>query len=141
MEYKEIHRDVFTVKKDYFLAHCISSDASMTAGIAVDFKKKFKLASLQKQAKASPLPVGSCILVDRVLNLITKRVFHGLPTYETFTAAIVDMKRVALENDIKKIAMPRIGADLDKLSWGRNREIIQEIFADTDIEILVCRFR
>lgn len=141
MEYKEIYKDVFTVKKDYYLAHCISSDAEMGAGIAVDFRKKFQLASLQKKAKQKPLKIGSCELVGRVLNLITKRAYHGKPTYDTFKAAIEDMKKVAIENDIKKIAMPKIGAKLDKLSWGKNREIIKEVFADTDIEILVCKFK
>lgn len=141
MEYKEIHQDLFTVDKEYYLAHCISSDAKMGAGIAVDFKKKFRLYNLQKQAAEKPLKIGSCVLMNRVLNLITKKVYWGKPTYETFTLSIKDMKEVALAKGISKIAMPQIGAGLDKLSWAKNREIIKDIFADTDIEILVCRFK
>lgn len=30
-----INRDLFTMPEEYFLAHCISSDAKMGAGIAV----------------------------------------------------------------------------------------------------------
>lgn len=33
--------------------------------------------------------------------------------------------------------MPKIGCGLDKLDWTAVREIIREMFADTDIEILV----
>ena len=138
MEYSEIQCDLFAVDKEYFLAHCISSDAKMGAGIAVDFRKKFNLGQFQKSA---PYEIGSCELIGRVLNLITKKVYWGKPTYETFTMAIKDMKRVALENGITKIAIPQIGAGLDKLSWAKNRQIIKEVFQDTDIEILVCRFR
>lgn len=141
MEYSEIHRDLFTVDESYYLAHCISGDAGMSAGIAVDFKKKFRLHGLQQQAKQTPLKIGSCVKVDRVLNLVTKRVYSGKPNYDTFTAAIKDMKEVAITNGITKIAMPKIGAGRDKLSWAKNREIIKEIFMDTDIEILVCRFK
>lgn len=141
MIYNEVHKDLFTVQNDYFLAHCISSDAEMGAGIAVDFKKKFSLGSLQEKAKRNPLKIGSCELAGRVLNLITKKVYYGKPTYETFTMAIEDMKRVSIENNIKKIAMPQIGAGLDRLSWAKNREIIKEVFKDLDIEILVCRFK
>lgn len=140
MKYNEVYRDLFTVDKDYFLAHCLSSDAQMGEGIAVQFHKKFKLGDFQKYAKKKPYQVGTCHLVSRVLNLITKKVYYGKPTYETFTLAIQNMKKVALENDIKKIAMPQIGAGLDKLSWSKNREIIKSVFDDTDIEILVCRF-
>ena len=37
-----------------------------------------------------------------------------------------------------KIAMPRIGCGLDRLEWGNVRRMIKCLFADTDVEILVC---
>lgn len=141
MEYNEIYKDLFSVDKSYHLAHCISSDAKMGAGIAVEFRKKFNLGEFRKKAEKNPYEIGTCEKVDRVLNLITKKVYWGKPTYKTFTLAIKDMKKVMLENNIKKVAMPQIGAGLDKLSWGKNREIIKKIFEDTDIEILVCKFK
>lgn len=39
MEFTEIKKDLFTMDDAYCLAHCISSDAKMGAGIAVEFKK------------------------------------------------------------------------------------------------------
>lgn len=141
MEFKEVQKDIFTVDKDFYFAHCISSDAHMGAGIAVDFRKKFKLGELQKRAKQTPLKIGSCVLMDGVFNLVTKRVYSGKPSYDTFTAALVDMKRIIVEQNIRKLAIPKIGAGRDKLSWARNREIIKEVFADVDVEILVCRFK
>lgn len=111
----------------------------MGAGIAVQFRKRFDLANLRKHAKYSSLQVGSCIAVGRVLNLVTKQVYWKKPTYDTFTMAIEEMKKVAIDNEIKKIAMPQIGAGLDRLEWSKNREIIQKVFEDTDIEILVCK--
>lgn len=139
MIYDEITCDLFAVDSDYFLAHCISADAKMGAGIAVEFKRRFNLIQLQKEAAQIPLKVGSCVMVGRTLNLVTKQVYWGKPTYETFRMAIEDMKELALKHDIKKIAMPTIGAGLDKLNWTKNREIIKEVFADTVIEILVCK--
>lgn len=141
MKYNEIYQDLFTVDEDYFLAHCISSDAKMGAGIAVEFRKKFGLSSLQKEAKQTPLKIGSCVMVGRVLNLVTKKVYWNKPTYETFQNSIESMKKVVIDNGISKIAMPQIGAGLDRLSWAKNREIIQHVFKDTGIEILVCRFK
>lgn len=34
--------------------------------------------------------------------------------------------------------MPKIGCGLDRLQWGKVREIIKEIFGDLDIEVRVC---
>ena len=44
-----------------------------------------------------------------------------------------------MQNSIKKVAMPVIGCGLDKLEWYKVSGIIKEVFADTDIEILVCK--
>ena len=34
--------------------------------------------------------------------------------------------------------MPKIGCGHEGLEWERVKEIIEEVFEDTDIEILVC---
>ncbi|PZM63810.1 macro domain-containing protein [Paenibacillus dendritiformis] len=138
MEFTEIKKDLFTMDDAYCLAHCISSDAKMGAGIAVEFKKRFKLASLLETAKHSPLKIGTCYKVGRALNLVTKAKYWHKPTYESLTQAVVSMRVVCLEEGITVLAMPQIGCGLDKLQWGRVREIIKDVFADTDIEIVVC---
>ncbi|CAH8772040.1 hypothetical protein [Paenibacillus dendritiformis] len=107
-------------------------------GIAVEFKKRFKLASLQETAKHSPLKIGTCYKVGRALNLVTKAKYWHKPTYESLTQAVVSMRVVCLEEGITALAMPQIGCGLDKLQWGRVREMIKDVFADTDIEIVVC---
>jgi len=135
MNITEIKKDLFEMPSEYQLAHCISSDAAMGAGIAVLFKKKFKLASL----KTMELEVGSCHWVDRVLNLITKEKYWHKPTYDSITRSIEAMKRLCIENNINKIAMPEIGCGLDKLKWEKVKEILLHTFEDTEIEIVVCR--
>ena len=85
MKYQEVRQDLFTVDNEYYLAHCISADAKMGAGIAVQFAKNFPKIKALKQHH---LDVGTCVLVDRVLNLITKKVYHGKPTYETLQAPL-----------------------------------------------------
>jgi hypothetical protein len=43
MIYKEEIRDLFSVSEDYYLAHCISADFALGAGIAVEFVKRFNM--------------------------------------------------------------------------------------------------
>lgn len=139
MLYTEEIKDLFSVSHDYHFAHCISADAHMGAGIAVDFKEVFNLHHMKEKARIKPYLIGECILEGKSLNLVTKRNYFDKPTYKTFRVAVEDMKRVALANGIRKIAMPKIGAGLDRLKWEKNKEIIKETFQDTDIEILVCK--
>lgn len=142
MNYKEIKGDLFKVDNDYFLAHCISADAKMGAGIAVEFKRRFKLGSFQKYVtEIGGLKVGSCAMVGRVFNLVTKKVYWTKHTYETLRLALQDMKRLIIKHEIKKVAMPQIGSGLDKLNWNEVSNIVQEIFEDVDIEILVCKLQ
>ena len=53
--------------------------------------------------------------------------------------ALEKMKQICLENNIKKIAMPVIGCGLDRLNWNDVSEQIKDVFADMDVEILVCK--
>ena len=141
MFYKEIKQDLFTVSEEYYLAHCISSDFVMGGGIAVPFNKKFNLrAQFEQIKKENPerLKHPTCVLLGRVLNLITKNLVYHKPTYDSMRSALKKMREICEEKNIKKVAMPKIGSGIDRLDWDRVREIIQEIFDDLDIEIIVC---
>ena len=137
MNYSEVKKDLFIVDKSYHLAHCIASDLGMGAGIAVPMQKKF---GIRNQIKNSGIPTHAptCIKTGRVFNLITKGKSSGKPTYETLFMSLEDMKKQMLAEGINKVAMPKIGCGLDRLSWGYVREMIQDLFKDEDIEILVC---
>lgn len=112
----------------------------MGAGIAVDFNKKFKLESQFKSIEQSgtSIKVGDSWLIGRVFNLITKSKYYGKPTYQTLLMTLNDMKETCELEDIKYLAMPKIGCGLDRLSWGKVREMLNDTFKDTDIEIVVC---
>ncbi|GGH57308.1 hypothetical protein GCM10008014_28840 [Paenibacillus silvae] len=138
MQFDERQQDLFELEEDYSLAHCISADARMGKGIAVQFREKFDLQSLQEQAGQEPLEIGRCYPVGRTLNLVTKAKFSNKPTYLSLTQAVESMRTVCEEQGITRLAMPRIGCGLDRLKWEKVSIIIQNTFADMDIEIVVC---
>lgn len=142
---REEQRDLFTVPKDHILVHCISADLAMGAGIAKEFTKRGVKAQLQRDYQ--DIEVGDCLVSDTTgwraeLNLVTKEKYWQKPTYETMRMALEDTKSLYEEimNYIEtvKLAMPRIGCGLDRLQWDKVKVIIEEVFADTDVEILVC---
>lgn len=136
MLFAEEKRDLFSVPEEYFLAHCISADYALGAGIAAEFQRRFHLRSHLNEIGGHIYP--DCIRFGRIFNLVTKNNYWNKPTYESLTVAIRMMKAQCELTKIQKLAMPKIGCGLDRLQWGRVMEILKAEFADTDIEILVC---
>ena len=143
MKYREERRDLFSVDSEYHLAHCISADFAMGKGIAVEFDKKFNLKSKLKKSHPNYLIIwtqigGDCIKEDKVFNLITKGRFYEKPTLNNLKNSLKKMKSICLEENILKVAMPKIGCGLDRLNWKDVKQLLFETFQDTDIEIFVC---
>lgn len=140
MEYKLIQDDVFN-HKDCYYAHCISRDYALGAGIAVEFDKRYDMRNrLLKLAEEKPETLDEkCIEVENVFNLITKEKYWQKPSYKSLEESLLEMKEKLSKNkNIKKLVMPKIGCGLDRLSWDKVEPMIQEIFKDLDIEIIVC---
>ena len=148
MIYREEVRDLFSIGEEYYLAQCISADFGMGKGIAVEFNRRYDMRNKLINKYNSFLMYwdtpdgkyqGTCILEDKVFNLITKRNYWLKPTYETISRALMHMKIIAMSNNVNKIAMPLIGCGLDRLDWNNVSKIIQNVFSDTNIEILICK--
>lgn len=139
---KGVNGDLFNAPQGCYLAHCISGDYTLGAGIAKKFNEVYDMG--YKLHKNFPIPtgercanVGNALLVDNVFNLVTKPCYYHKPTYETLYDTICDMKEQCEDLDVKRIAMPLIGCGLDKLDWGQVKETIKEVFDGMDIEITV----
>lgn len=133
---KEEKRDLFSVDKKYYLAHCISSDYALGAGIAVEFNKRYNMQSKLKKIGSNIYP--DVIKIDNVFNLVTKHKYYNKPTYTDFERTIIRLKYLLKELDIKYLAIPKLGCGLDKLVWESVKDILYKHFEDLDIEVLVC---
>lgn len=140
------HRDLFTVPHDYYLCHCISADFALGAGIAKKFAELGVKADLIKHyRKYAWLGCGQCLYTHVTqwageYNLVTKEKYCHKPSLETLHTALLSLRGHPATKNIK-IAMPKIGCGLDKLKWDDVQRIIEDVFADTNIEILVCDWR
>lgn len=132
-------RDLFTVPQGYYLAHCISADFALGAGIAKKFDEVYNMRfKLFRDYDNYTYDGGEALLVDNVFNLVTKQKCFHKPTYDSVRSALESMRFVMETLDITKLAMPRIAAGLDRLEWDRVYDIICEVFEDMDVEILIC---
>lgn len=141
MKYLEEYRDLFSCDKSYVLVHCISSDFMLGLGIAKEFAKRGVKNELFKAHEIAI--IGDALFTNSTgwkaeFNLVTKENYWSKPTYNSLRQSLISLKINLSKLNITKIAMPKIGCGLDKLEWQKVKQIIFDIFSDTDIEILVC---
>lgn len=132
-------RDLFTMPQGYYLAHCISADFALGAGIAKTFDEVYNMRfKLFRNYDNYEYKGGDALPVDNVFNLVTKQKCWHKPTYESLREALVMMRECLDFLDANKLAMPKIASGLDRLNWEQVYDIICEVFEDMDIEIVIC---
>lgn len=141
MYFHEEKMNLLSVPQGWVIAHCISADFALGAGVAKQIDDAFGMRDMLNHKwdfmdfkEDGPY----CAPCANVYNLVTKEKYWHKPTLDTLHEALIDMRRTAEEDMVKKIAMPRIGCGLDRLDWQDVEPLIREVFADTDIEIMVC---
>ena len=121
------------------LAHAVSEDLSMHAGLARKFKAKFgRVEFLRSQMKT----VGTCAILPLktryLFYLVTKPRFYQKPTYYSVRRAFQSLKHHLDELGLKQIAIPgHICCGLDRLDWASIKQILRMVFERSDIEVHV----
>lgn len=134
----ELFGNLFDLEPDVSLAHCVSADFKMMKGISLQFRRKFgtvdKLRQLQKTA-----PDVALIETDNrtIFYLITKEHFWQKPSYEQLFYCLQKLKQLCEENNISKLACPRLGAGLDGLKWEKVRSMLRYLFRNSTIYLQV----
>ena len=133
------NKDLFTMPQGYYLAHCISADFALGAGIAKEFDSVYKMRfKLFRNYLNYEFNGGDALLVDNVFNLVTKKKCWHKPTYDSLRESLEMMKEQLDFLGATELAMPWIGCGLDKLQKDNVYDIICEVFEDMDIEIVIC---
>ena len=134
-----MQKDLFTMPQGYYLAHCVSADFALGAGIAKAFDSVYNMRfKLFRQYPDYEYHGGDAILIDNTFNLVTKQKYWHKPTYGSLREALEMMKEQLDFLGATKLAMPKIASGLDRLSWPQVYDIICEVFEDMDIEIVIC---
>ena len=132
-------RDLFTMPQGYYLAHCISADFALGAGIARTFDEVYNVRFKRfRHYDNYTYRGGDALLIDNVFNLVTKAKCFQKPSYESLKEALEMMKEQIDFLGVTKLAMPKIASGLDRLEWSKVYDIICEVFGDIDVEIVIC---
>ena len=142
MVFTEERGNLFELDNKYALAHCISLDAAMGAGIAKEFVKRYPDLKpyVIKTIRDNHLDYPTIVPYSEenvIFNLITKEKYWHKPTYKTLKKCLDDLVFLCEEYNIEYLGIPKLGCGLDRLSWSKVRDMIQDKFKDMDIEIRV----
>ena len=136
--YEERKGNIFEdLERDIYLVHCISNDFALGAGIAKQIEIRYNIKQYLKDNFYQKEFIPRCILTKNIFNLVTKEFYWYKPTYKTLTSALIDLEFQVQELQIKELHMPKIGCGLDRLEWTKVKAIIEEIFQEDEIKIVV----
>lgn len=137
MNITEEKRDLFTVPAYYHLAHCISADKTLGAGIAKRFNEYYNISERLNEYDDG-IYVGEAYPISNVFNLVTKECYDDEADIVELFHALVYMRDLMTECKLKYLAIPKLGCGRDKLNWDTVKNLIEDVFYYTDIEILIC---
>lgn len=128
------------------LAHCVGADFVMGAGLAVEFRERFGHVKELRAGRHQPGTVATIPLMSPDSNKVERYIFHlvtkptsrfCLPRWWEIIYSIRELARLCKDLEIKTVAMPQIGAGLDRQKWWKIRRVLEIEFAGSDTELLI----
>lgn len=139
MTIKTIKQDILQLDRNQFaIAHCISGDFTLGAGLAKKINEQFDMAAKLSEKYSIKNGDRVALYENGFFNLVIKDCYKDKATYDGLRTALKDLKINLFYFGLTKLAIPRLGCGKDKLDWNVVEAIINECFNDMNIEIFVC---
>lgn len=129
---------------DEALAHCVSKDLAMGAGIAKEFRKRFGKVEFLRQQQCN---VGDVAYMDSwnkkakttqtLFYMVTKEKYYQKPTIRTVSKALQRLRYLIIEMGITTLSMPMISTGLDQMSWPLVLQEIETAFYGSNVKITI----
>lgn len=122
--------DIFKINGVFNYAHGCNCAGAMGKGIAVQFKKKFPKMYLEYKHMCTngEFNLGDVFLYNYgkgyVFNLGTQTSWKTKADIKAIEQSLNKMLKIATEQNITKIALPKIGAGLGGLDWRKVEDVI-----------------
>lgn len=140
MKYKEANLDIFKTDKRYALARCVSADCKTKGKDSERFRNRYP--NMTERILAANPDTSDVVMYHHkgrmIFNLIVKEERSNALTHKVVTSAFINLKLKCESLRINKIAVPMLWAGLGEMDWSMLRDIINGVFAHSDVEILVC---
>jgi O-acetyl-ADP-ribose deacetylase (regulator of RNase III) len=129
------------------LVNTVNTVGVMGKGIALMFKERFveNFRLYAAACKAGEVRTGRMFVTQLsefdgphwIVNFPTKQHWRSSSRMEWIAEGLQDLRRFLVENNVKSIALPPLGAGNGGLAWAEVRRHIEDVLGDLDTEILV----
>lgn len=129
------------------LVNTVNTVGVMGKGIALMFKERFdeNFRRYAAACKAKEVQTGKMFVTPVhelegprwIVNFPTKQHWRAPSRMEWVVDGLQDLRRFLIEQQVKSIAIPPLGAGNGGLEWADVREQIEQALGDLDIDILV----
>ena len=140
--YREINKNIFEADEvkglsipNVPIVHCISADYVMGKGIALEIEKRYNIRASLKIYGSNKFP--DCLVVNNIINMVTKPNYYNKPSYYSFEQALYLVALYCKQNNIERVAMPKIGCGLDRLDWEKCKGLIAKYLVNNNIDVTV----
>lgn len=129
------------------LVNTVNTVGVMGKGIALMFKERFNenFRRYAAACKAKEVQTGKMFVTPVheldgprwIINFPTKQHWRAPSRIEWVVDGLRDLRRFLIEQQVKSIAIPPLGAGNGGLEWAEVREQIERALGDLDVDILV----
>lgn len=125
--------NIFNLQEITNYAHGCNCAGAMGKGIALQFKNKFPkmFTEYKKLCKEGKYNLGDVFTFDYgngvVFNLGSQTTWKTKADINAIESALKKMLSYALQHNIHKIALPKIGAGLGGLNWSEVKQTIEKV--------------
>jgi len=129
------------------LVNTVNTVGVMGKGIALMFKERFAenyrlyaAACKAGEVETGKVHVTAVNELDGprwIVNFPTKRHWRSPSQMAWITEGLHDLRRFLIENHVKSVAVPPLGAGNGGLKWPDVREQIVDVLSDLDVDVLV----
>ncbi|PZF74964.1 phosphatase [Taibaiella soli] len=123
--------DIFKISGVTSYAHGCNCQGAMGKGIALQFKERYPNMYLEykKRCKEGKFILGDVFEYNQenvnIFNLATQKSWRTSADIAAIEKSFETMLHLATEQEINKIALPKIGAGLGGLNWVNVKTIIE----------------
>ena len=141
---KYVAGDLFATASIKSLAHGCNCAGAMGKGIALQFKNKWPAmySEYKKRCKAGEFSLGAVFVWEEngftIFNLGTQKSWRTGAELDSIETSLRKMLFLMEQKQIETVGLPRIGAGLGGLKWSSVKEVIEGVFANSEIKVVVC---
>ena len=134
----EVNMNVLCAPQGYYLAQAISRDMNFKIGLPAQFDKAFNVEKRIRALNDFDLEIGKAYVIGNLFSLVVKDSSYDAPDNEALFDALTDMRDQMERECVTKLAIPKICCGRMGLDWEEVKELIEFVFSDSDVNIIVC---